>query len=143
MVTKNHTYIPIIVTIMLLLFGVGLQSAQAHAFVADSSHSPSIRVDSCHAVIAVTQEQTTPCCKTAICHRDIPNSRDLGIPEYSRVCHDHHLFIPTLRIATPQLRSGEPFILASKAIKQLRHVAQINAIPRQSLCNLRTTVLLN
>ena len=140
--TINRPHIPMIIIVALLLVTVA-QSAYAHALVTGHSYNPSIRVDSCHTAIVVTQEQATPCCKTAVCHRAIPESKDLSIPEYRTTCHDSHLLISTLRLETPQLRSSEPLILAPKAITQPSHTALTNTIPRQSLNNLRTTILLN
>ena len=140
---KSRTYIPIVIITALLFFGMGLQSAHAHALVANSSYSPSIRVNSCHMVIVAAQEQAGPCCKTAVCHRAIPQARDLGIPEYRTACHDSHLLISSLRLMTPQLRSGEPFILIPKTVVPHLATLQTNAITRQSLIILRTTVLLN
>ena len=128
------------ITVLLLLCG-GMQSAFACLLSGNQFPNASIRVNRCHSVIS--QKESIPCCQIEVCHQSTQPQRDLGGPEYQTLQKGSHALVHESRPLTPQLKTGEPFTIQHIATVHCSPFSRGSQEPLQSLCSLRTVVLLN
>ncbi|MEE4254924.1 MAG: hypothetical protein V2I50_12865 [Desulfuromusa sp.] len=136
----NRFRLIFIITMLLLLCG-GLQSAFACLLPESQGQRFSIRVDSCHLVIS--QQEGSSCCQAEVCHQSTLPQRDLGTPGYQTLHQGSHALTHESRPLTPQLKTGEPFIIQHVATAHFSPFLRGSQEPLQSLYSLRTVVLLN